>query len=340
MASVTIKDVAKLANVSTTTVSHVINETRYVDPETKARVQAILEELGYQPNILARSLRSGVTKMLGLIVPDASNLFFAEIARKIEDIGFNHGYSVVLCNSDNDPTKQTSYVNTLIERKVDGVIIISSGDTPDDLNRLVANRIPVVVADRDVSLQMGDVVLIDNEKGGYDATAHLVSLGHKRIACISGPNDLTPSRQRVDGYLRCLKENGIKADKGLIEMGRFDFLSGKQSMARLLALEERPSATFVANDMMAIGAMAAAYEAGIAVPEELSIIGFDDIGLASVSTPALTTMAQPIDGLAEEATRLLFARLKKQDQNGNQRVVLDARLIKRASTAKLNGVRS
>lgn len=337
MATVTIKDVAKLANVSTTTVSHVVNNTRYVDPDTKARVHAALDALEYQPNILAISLRSGITKMLGLIVPDASNLFFAEIARKIEDIGFQHGYSVLLCNSDNDAIKQTSYVRVLIERRVDGVIIISSGDKPDALKRLVENHIPVVVADRDVSLQMADVVLVDNEVGGYEATEHLISLGHRRIACISGPNDLAPSRHRVDGYLRCLREYGIPADPELLETGDFGFQSGKGAMARLLGQKQRPSAIFATNDMMAIGAIAAANEAGVAIPQELSLVGFDDIGLASVSTPTLTTIAQPIDQLAEQATECLFKRLKKEGKAENERFVLRTKLVVRASTAPWNG---
>jgi LacI family transcriptional regulator len=293
-----------------------------------------MKQLGYQPNSLARSLRSGVTKMLGLIVPDASNLFFAEIARKIEDIGFKQGYSVVLCNSDNDPIKQKTYVNTLIEKRVDGVIFISSGSEPDDLMRLVENQIPVVVADRDVPLELADVVLVDNKQAGYEATQHLVDLGHRMIACITGPNNLSPSAQRFEGFKQCLFENQIPLYEYLFETGDFGSESGKQAMLRILSNPTKPTAVFVMNDMMAIGAIAAARSIGISIPEDVSVIGFDDIQLDSVVSPALTTMAQPVNEMAIQATSLLFDRLRRNRKESNQRIILQAHLVERNSTSR------
>ncbi len=334
MSRTTIKDVAQAAQVSITTVSHVINNTRFVDPATKERVLTSLAELRYHPNSLARSLRNGITKTIGLIVPDASNLFFAEMARKIEDFGFEQGYSVILCNSDNDPVKQTSYINTLLAKQVDGVIFISSDSEPDDLIRLVDNNIPLVVADRNVPLELADVVLLNNEQAGYDATRHLLDLGHRCIACITGPNDLSPSMQRVEGYQRCLQEFGVAYKSDLLEMGDFGIQSGEEAMQRLLSSSCKPTAIFALNDMMAIGAMAAVHKAGFSIPEDISIIGFDDIELASMVIPALTTMAQPIDEIAHFATSFLINRLGGLRHETNQQIILTAELIKRESTAK------
>ncbi len=334
MSRITIKDVARVAQVSTTTVSHVINGTRFVDPLTKERVDDALKQLEYHPNSLARSLRSGITKVIGLIVPDISNQFFSEIARKIEDFGFHEGYSVVLCNSDDDPAKQVSYIHTLQAKQVDGIIFISSGSEPDDLARLVENNIPLVVADREVPLELADVVLLNNEKAGYDATRHLVELGHTAIACLTGPNHLTPSMQRMEGYRRCLREHGIPFRPELVAKGDFHFESGRDAVQRLLHSPRAPSAVFALNDMMAIGAIAAANDLGVRVPEDLSIIGFDNIALGTVVTPALTTMAQPIAELAYQAINLLLDRLNGARQDMNQRIILDATLVVRGSTAK------
>lgn len=334
MSRITIKDVARAAQVSTTTVSHVINGTRYVDPLTKERVDIALKQLEYHPNSLARSLRSGVSKVIGLIVPDISNQFFSEIARKIEDFGFQKGYSVVLCNSDDDPAKQVSYIHTLQAKQVDGIIFISSGSEPDDLARLVENHVPLVVADREVPLELADVVLLNNEKAGYDATSHLIELGHTSIACVTGPNHLTPSMQRMEGYKRCLKEHSILFRPELVEKGDFHFESGRDAVQRLLHSPRPPSAVFALNDMMAIGAIAAANDLGIRVPQDLSIIGFDNIALGTVVTPALTTMAQPIPEMAFQAISLLLDRLNGNRQDMNQRIILEASLVVRGSTAR------
>lgn len=334
MARVTIKDVARAAQVSITTVSHVVNDTRFVDPATKQRVLTALEELGYQPNSLARSLRSGITRTIGLVVPDASNLFFAEIARKIEDHGFQLGYSVILCNSDNNPEKQSRYIQTLLAKQVDGVIFISSASSPDDLMRLVENNIPVVVADRDVPLELADVVLLDNEQAGYDATRHLFDLGHRRIACITGPNHLAPSMQRFEGYKRCLQENGIEVNPNWIGMGDFRFQSGEAAVQRILTSAPRPTAVFVLNDMMAIGAISAAHKAGLSIPQDISVIGFDDIEIDAAVVPALSTMAQPIDEMTQQAMSLLLEHLLGKKHDMNQRVILHAKLIRRDSTAR------
>jgi LacI family transcriptional regulator len=336
MKRVTIKDVAARAGVSTATVSHVINNTRHTEDKTKQAVLQAMSDLGYQVNTLARSLRMGETKTIGLIVPDASNLFFADIARRIEDIGYKNGYSVILCNSDNDLAKQRNYIDTLIAKQVDGAIFISAGESKVGLERLSNSNIPVIVADRVVPLHLADVVLLDNERAGYIGVNHLLELGHKKIACITGPSNLSPSMQRVSGYERALKETGILLRKDFIVMGDFTFQGGNRGMVQLMALEVRPTAVFVLNDMMAIGAVSTARRLGFQVPEDVSIIGFDDIEIASAISPALTTLAQPSRAFAEITTNRLMKKMLHSDQEWeNKQFILQANLVVRESTAKL-----
>ena len=330
----TIKDVARLAGVSTTTVSHVINETRYVSDELRARVLAAMGELNYRPNVLARGLRRGETKTIGLIVPDNSNPFFAEVARIVEDIGFENDHSVILCNSDGNLDKEAAYINVLIAKQVDGVIFIAAGSTYEHLHELTKLGIPVVVADRAIPQALADVVLVNNEQGGYDATHHLISLGHRRTACITGPSDLTPSADRIHGYKRALREAGIPIEQTLIVPGDFRYQGGETAMEQLLRLDEPPSAVFACNDVMAIGALRAIRNAGLQVPSDVSIVGFDDIPLASAVSPALTTVAQPIVELATLAAQLLMSRIRnRQGDEPGQRAVLDTKLIIRDSCA-------
>lgn len=334
MSRTTIKDIALAAGVSTTTVSHVVNNTRFVDPETRERVLQSMSALGYQPNFLARSLRKGESKTIGLIVPDAANLFFAEVARKIEDYGFQQGYSVILGNSDNNPQKQSSYINTLLAKRVDGVIFISSGGEEKDLAKLREYQVPVVVADRDVPLEFADVVLVDNERGGYDATRYLLELGHRRIACITGPHDLSPSMQRIEGFQRAMKEFHLDINPEYITAGDFQFHGGELAMDQLLKRYPRPDAVFVFNDMMAFGAMSAIRKAGLEIPKDISVVGFDDIELSSAILPALTTVAQPFDEIARWTTNLLVQRMTDKSSDGKQRIILQAALVKRASAGR------
>lgn len=334
--NITIKDVAEHASVSTATVSHVINNTRYVENATREKVMNAIASLDYRPNFLARSLRNGQTKTIGLILPDASNLFFADIARKIENIGYRNGYSVILCNSDNDLAKQRNYINTLIAKQVDGTIFISAGESKEDLEELNNYGVPIVVADRNVPISLADVVLLDNEKAGYDATKYLIELGHQRIACITGPFDVSPSFLRVEGYKKALSENQIQLTESYLVFSDYQFKGGQKAMAQLLEVNPRPTAVFVLNDMMAIGAISSVRRLGMTVPDDISIIGFDDIELATAMNPTLTTMAQPMEDIAELATNLL---IKKMQGSGvgwqNKEYILSAKLMIRESTQQL-----
>lgn len=330
----TMKDVAKAASVSVTTVSQVINETRYVSEDLRARVLEAMEALNYHPNVLARSLRQGITHTIGLIVPDNSNPFFAEVARVAETVGFEHDYSVILCNSDKNVERESAYLNVLIAKQVDGVIFIAAGSEQQHLRELAAQGIPVVVADRDVPQELADVVLVNHEQGGFDAARYLITLGHRRIACIAGPFPITPSSERVRGYRRALSDAGLPIREELTVRCSESYLGGETAMAQLLRLDELPTAVFTYNDVTAIGALRAISNAGLRVPMDLSIVGFDDIPLASAVVPALTTVAQPIADLASLATELLIARIENsQGYEPGKRIVLDTNLVVRESCA-------
>ncbi len=335
----TIKDVARHAGVSITTVSHVINGTRFVSEKLTQRVFDAMKDLKYSPNIIARSLRSGKTKTIGLVVPDILNPYFAEFSREIEDKGFEHGYNVILCNTDENLAKEEQYVNGLISKQVDGLIFFSSGVYKSFKDNPNKDDIPIVVTDRESEGVTSDVVLIDNFKGGYEATRYLISIGHRRIACISGPSLIRPSAQRVDGYLQALDEAGIPFDEELLMMGDFRYNGGEEQMAALLELPEQPTAIFACNDMMAIGATRAIRDAGFNVPDDYSVVGFDNTPLSRYVFPQLTTIGQPVKEMADLAIELLIEKIKiKEDQKRKKdlqpeykRIVLDTTLIIRES---------
>lgn len=335
----TIKDVARLAGVSITTVSHVINDTRYVSDELKTRVHQAMQDLNYRPNILARSLRSGETQTIGLIVPDSANLFFAEIAKVIEDIGFSNGYSVVLCNSSNSLEKERAYIKTLINKQVDGAIFISSGGSHTDIQDLIEAKIPTVIVDRDIQAEFVDVVLLDNEHGGYIATKHLIELGHTQIACITGPNELTPSIRRLEGYRRALHEANLPVEPAHILEGDFQYQSGFDLTEHLLTSDCPTSAIFACNDMMALGVLNAAYRWRLRVPEDLAIVGFDDIQMTHAIFPTLTTVSQLISQMGETSINLLLQRIRNASYLAPQRVTLTPELVVRESTVGLINLR-
>ncbi len=326
----TIQEVAKKAGVSPTTVSHVINNSRFVADETRQRVEAAMEELHYRPNALARSLRRGQTHTLGLILPDNSNPFFAEIAHSIETAAFEQGYSVILCNTEDDLDKEDLYVDVLSNKQVDGMIFVAAGNQTGSLHALLRHKLPVVIVDRDLPEVDVDAVLTDNQQGGYLATQHLIALGHQRIGCIAGPSHLTPSAQRVTGYREALMEAGLAVDDALIVRGDFHPESGCRAARALLDCHDAPTAIFACNDLMAVGVLRTVLELGRRVPDDLMIVGFDDIELASYTTPALTTVAQPKVEMGKQAVQMLIERMADKNRP-LQRKVLQPKLIIRGS---------
>ncbi len=326
------REVAERAGVSVTTVSHVINNTRTVSPDTRRRVEEVMQTLGYQPNVLARSLRRGVTHTIGIILPDSANPYFAEVVRGIEDTSFAQGYSVILCNSDNDLEKEHHYTNVLVEKQVDGIIFVAAGLSADNIHKLQARRVPLVLVDRHVPDVQVDEVLADNQHGGWLATRHLIDLNHRSIACIAGPAGLRSSSERVEGYRLALESAGILFDPKWVVEGDFQYQSGCSAAKKLFHHQPSPTAIFACNDLMAIGAFRFAHEKNLRVPEQLSIVGFDDVHLASYTNPPLTTIRQSKREMGAQAAKLLLERIAQQDLEPHQEI-LDTELVIRGSTA-------
>jgi LacI family transcriptional regulator len=328
----TIREVAKIAGVSYATVSHVVNNTRFVSQNTRDRVLAAMDELDYRPNALARSLRSGKTQTIGLILPDSSNPFFAEIGRSIEDAAFKLGYNVFLCNTEGDTRREQLYVDVISKKQVDGIIFVAAGDQVDSLNFLLSQDMPVVLVDRDLPNIEVDAVLTDNQQGGYLATRHLIELGHRRIACIMGRSTVTASAERAIGYRRALEKGGIQYDESLVLAGNYHPDSGLRAASTLFSLDSPPTAIFALNDLMAVGALRAAAKAGRRIPEDIAIIGYDNIELASFMNPPLSTIAQPKSEIGFQAANILVKRIADKT-HPTRRIILPPELIIRESTS-------
>lgn len=329
----TMNDVARVADVSIATVSHVINGTRFVSPERVERVHAAMRELDYTPDATARSLRVGRTDTIGLVVPDNSNPFFAELARWIEDAGFEAGYTTILANSNERPYRERRYINTLLSKRVDGLIITPTAES--DNEALIASlrkaRIPIVVMDRDVALPMADVVLYDDAAGSGDAARHLIELGHTKFACIAGPPGVPA--ERLDGFLIALRDAGISITPNNVVAGDFHFAGGREATAKLLTIGKPFTALFAANDLMAAGAIRTLAEHGLAVPDDVSVVGFDDAPIAEMVSPPLTTVRQPLQDMADAAVSLLLARVQNEGGKKRTRRVLRTSLVVRDSSA-------
>jgi len=326
----TIKDVARKAGVSTATVSRVINETRFVSEELRARVYRAMEELNYRPNAIARSLRRKETRNIALIVPDVAYPFLAEVAKGVEDASFELGYSAILCASSDSTERETACVRLLLEKRVDGVVFISAGEDLGHIWTLIKRDIPVVVCDRDLPGVEVDTVVADNVGSGYRATDHLIRLGHRRVGCIAGPAGLSVSDGRVDGYRRVLEEYGLPWREALVARGDFRCGGGYEAMGELLALDDPPTAVFACNDLMAMGAICAASKNRLRIPQDVAIVGCDDITLAAFTNPSLTTVAHPKREMGAVAVRMLVRRI--EDPSGpRERRVLPTELVVRDS---------
>jgi LacI family transcriptional regulator len=326
------KEVARAADVSVATVSHVINGTRFVSPALADRVQAAMGTLGYTPDATARSLRVRRTQTIGLVIPDNSNPFFAQLAQVIEEEGFEAGYTTILGNSTEQADRERRYVQTLVSKRVDGLIVALSREDDGTLDRILRPaKIPVVVIDRDVTLRGADIVLYDNAGGSSAAARHLLELGHRRIAFIAGPSDVQPAAERVRGFRHALHAAGVELAREAVAEADFHYDGGREATAALLKSSDGITAIVAANDLMAAGALRALADRGIRVPQEMSVVGFDDAPLAEMVSPALTTVRQPLQEMAQMAVSLLLARIAGQDSQV-QRHVLPTELVVREST--------
>ncbi len=324
------RDVAQVAGVSLGTVSHVLSSAHYVRPETRARVDAAIMELGFRPNRVARALVRHRTNTVGFVLPDITNPFFAELARGAEDVLSEADYAAVLGNSDNDPVKERRYLASFGERGVDGLIVaIAAASHADDV-RSLAERIPTVIVDRTLPGWRGDNVVGDNRTGMGLAVRHLSGLGHRRLALINGDAHLSTASERRLGFSQAVVAEGI-ADVSYSD-GAFTFESGYQQAIALLDRSNRPTAVCAANDLLALAVLSAASDRDCTVPDELSVVGYDDIAYAKLASPSLTTVRQPAYDMGAAAARLLLERLRDERRNA-RRLVVRPQLVVRRSTA-------
>ncbi|MGE5529975.1 MAG: LacI family DNA-binding transcriptional regulator [Patescibacteria group bacterium] len=327
----TIRDIARHTNLGIATVSRVLNERPGVSPETRETVLHAVKELNYRPNSIARSLVKKRTHSIGLIVSDITNPYFSTLAKHVEDLASEAGYAVVMCNTDHRVDKEEFYAAVLEERRVDGLVFASSGFNSKHIIHL-AGKIPVAALDREIDHQNVCVVAQDNVKGTFLATEHLIANGHRRIACFTGPLTIAASLDRLRGYQMALSAHSLEVDRDLIREGRWTEESGAELARDLLARDNGVTAVVASNDLCALGVVEACREMGFGVPERLSVVGYDDIYLASLLRPRLTTVAQPIGEMSRAAMRFILARLHGQEP-GDRRVVYSPRLVPRDSVA-------
>ncbi|WP_336771369.1 LacI family DNA-binding transcriptional regulator [Paenibacillus sp. MMO-58] len=331
----TIYDVAKEAGVSIATVSNAINGKGNVSKKRREQIFKIMEQMNYQPNVNASALMGKKTYTLGLLIPDISNPFFSEIARAIEDQAHQLGYSVIMCSTDNKDERVERYIALLEQKNVDGILIGTGVDNLDILTNLQARKIPIVMISREASALEVDTVVADDYVGGLMAAQHLIEMGHTRIAILSEQLKVSSARERIRGFKQGLQDRQISFDDRNLVICDYMVEEGRRGAGELLGRGDRPTAIFCCNDVLAIGAMQEARSLGIKVPEELSIVGFDDTILAAVVDPPLTTVAQPIASMAKQAFQLMISNLDEAEPV-KKRIVLRPEINIRQSTAKAN----
>lgn len=331
---ISIKDVALRAGVSTTTVSHVINNTRFVAEETRTRVDHAMKELDYRPNSAARSLRSQKSKIIGLLVPvlasDTSNFFFMTVAQGIESVLKKNGYHLIFSNSNENLEDEKEQIKLLNSQQIDGLIIAPTADEHSYLNEVINDSYPVVIIDRRPIGYRRDCVLADGFKGAYEAVSLLIHRGHRRIAILTGELGLTTSDERYEGYQTALKDNGIEFDESLVRIGTATFESGYQLTAKMLESSSGITALFVTNNVLTMGAIGFLQDQDIKVPEELAVIGFDDYEWTKITKPPLSVIKQPPFELGEKAAQIILKKIRKPSLEYKE-YRLPAKLVLRGS---------
>lgn len=331
-----VKDVARVAGVSIATVSNVISEQKYVSPELTIRVNNAIKALNYRPSKIARSLKVKKTFQIGLMIPDITNPYFAELARGAESIALKKGYQVLLCNTDGDSTREEKALIAFEENRVDGIINVAPRMKIDKL--LTYDHVPTVIVDRPLSVEQSKfgVVYADNSKGSCQLAKHLFDQGHRKFACLTAPYDDIPSvKLRISGFKKYLIEHGIKDEDIILMNGKLRHQSGFKLMNELLEIKNRPTAVFACSDIMAWGALEAAKKAHLKVPQDIAIAGFDNIYYSEILDPMLTTVHQPKSESGEISMQMLLDKVNQSNTKKivrTHRVILDTKLIIREST--------
>ena len=329
----TIRDVASKAGVSAATVSHVINKSRRVSDETRDRVLAAVESLKYRRDGIARSLRVSQTSTIGLMISDISNPFFAELVRGIEDAVHErgHDYNIVLCNTEENDERERRSLELVMEKRIDGLIMVPSGGNNDYLKDLVVDNMPIVFVDRSLPGIDVDSVVVDNRDSALRLVTHLVALGHKRIAAMQASLNASSIRERMDGYREAMSVAGIAVDKDFVICSRSTIDDAFAAGLALLDLKPRPTGVFCTNNFMTLGIVKALTERGLKCPDDVAVVGFDDFPWAATFRPRLTVAAQPGYALGQEAARLLFDRISRKRTGPAVKLVLGTTIIIRES---------
>jgi LacI family transcriptional regulator, galactose operon repressor len=330
----TIYDVARLAGVSTATVSRALNGTGQIAPRTRAAIEAAVAQLGYRPNTIARSLVTRSTQTIALLLPDITNPFYAALVSGIQQYVLSHDHTMLLCTTEGDAEREEQYLSLLRAKQVDGALVDGLVLPPDRIARFVREGFPIVCLDRDIDSTFIPLVQVDNRRGGKLATEHLLGLGHLRIAHVMGADGLHISHDRLAGYREALAAAGFAPDPRLVVEGRFTEEGGYEAMRMLLDSTPELTAVFAANDLSALGVLHAIAESGRRVPEDISVVGFDDLRLSAFMWPPLTTVRQPAVEIAQLATEILIGLMRGEEVR-QMRHFLEPTLVVRASTTEL-----
>lgn len=330
-----IHDVAKKAGVAPITVSRVINNSGYASDEVREKVIAAIAELGYVPNILARSLKSKRTNTLALVFTDITNPFFTILARGVEDTASDAGFNVIFCNTDESQEKENNYIQLLLQKQVDGIVLVPAASNTKSIDLIQDQGTPLVVVDRSVPRNNVDVVRGDSEGGAYELTQFLIKLGHRHISILCGPIDVSTAEDRLKGYQRAMRENGLD---DFIEhnYGRFTQQSGSEQTQRLFTKKPYPTAIFAANNLIAVGALSKLRDLGFKVPDDVAMVSFDDIPENLTPDPFFTVVKQPSYELGKKATELLISRIKegRESETDYQEIIFPVEFIERESSGK------
>jgi len=334
-----IREVAKKAGVSVATVSRVLNHPQSVSPITTERVLSVIKELQFTPNGLARSLALSRTNTIALLVPNILNPLYPQIAKGVEDVTHQKGYNILLCNTEYSEARENQYIDMLLEKRVDGFILTASQLPPSEFKKIKEAKVPLVLIDRDEN-PPENIVYTDYLLGGQLATQHLIEIGYKRIAHITGPLHLRENKDKCIGYIKALEENQLSTHENLIINGDNEVEGGYIAAKKLLSLHNPPDAIFAANDLMAIGAIDAIKTEGLKIPNDIAIVGFDDIRMASLVEPKLTTVSQPVYKMGLIAARILFDSIENEDDiNYQQKIYIQPKLMVRKSCGHENRLR-
>jgi DNA-binding LacI/PurR family transcriptional regulator len=327
-----LQEVARAAGVSISTVSRAITRPAMVNAETRERVEAAVRDLGYRPSRVARRLRvaQGLSDLVGLVIPDLQNPFFADLARGVEDDAARHGFTVLIGNSDESVEKETRYLNVMMAEAVDGIILPPTCEGRSAALDLALAGVPLVCVDRRLDKARVDTVLVDNVRGAMEATAHLIGLGHRRIGYLEGKQGVSTTRERLEGYRSALARHGIEPEPALVLSGDSRPDSARRLTTELLRSPERPTALLVGNGMMTIGALEAVHAQGLRIPEDIAVVGYDDMPWARALTPALTVVRQPGYELGSRAMELLRQRVREPERSITT-VMLNPELVVRGS---------